>query len=62
MESYSIAILGILALMSIWILIQMLWKKTFAEYVSDEDAMADRTKCSNCNCTTACENNPAEAN
>lgn len=60
MESYSIGILGIVFLMSLWLIVQLFWKKTFADYVSDEDPMADRTKCANCNCTKACENKAAE--
>lgn len=39
-----------------WAGVQALWKQTFQEYVEGEDAMAGRTKCSNCSCTTACLN------
>ncbi len=55
-QSLSIAIGGIISLMLAWIFIQFLWKKTFAAYVSDEDALADRSTCANCTCATVCEN------
>lgn len=54
--SYLIGIIGIVSIMIIWVTVQSLWKKTFPEHVTDEDAMAGRTKCTNCACTTACEN------
>lgn len=55
-QSLSIAIAGIISLMLVWMLVQFLWKKTFAAYVSDEDALADRSTCANCTCATVCEN------
>jgi hypothetical protein len=54
--SYVIGISGIVALMVTWIGVQTLWRKIFSEHVTDEDALAERTKCDNCGCTTACEN------
>ena len=54
--SYVIGILGIVALMVGWVVVQIVWRKIFSEHVTDEDAMAERTKCTNCGCTTACEN------
>ena len=56
LHSLLIAIGGIVGLMFVWLLVQNLWKKTFADYVSEEDALADRSKCGNCNCSTACSN------
>ncbi len=55
-ESYIIGIGGIIFLMVAWIVVQTLWGKVFPEHVVDEDVMAGRTKCSNCGCTTVCEN------
>lgn len=55
-QSSLIAIGGIVGLMLAWIAVQFLWKQVFADHIDDEDAMAQRTKCGNCNCTTACEN------
>jgi len=55
-QSLIIAIGGIIFLMVTWLIVQSLWGKTFAEYLSDEDVMAGRTKCSNCGCATVCEN------
>lgn len=54
--TYLIGIFGIVALMVAWAGVQYLWKMIFPEHVTDDDAMAGRTKCSNCGCTTACEN------
>ena len=56
LESFIIAVGGIIAMMTLWVIVQMLWRKTFAEYLSDEDVLADRRSCSNCGCTTICEN------
>lgn len=49
-------------MMTIWVIVQMLWRKTFAEYLSDEDVLADRRSCSNCGCTTVCENKRSQFN
>jgi hypothetical protein len=54
--SLLIAAAGIIGIMLLWVLVQRLWGHTFSEYVSDEDVMSGRTKCSNCGCTTACKN------
>jgi hypothetical protein len=55
-QSLLIGIGGVIVLMLFWVVVQTFWGKAFSEYMSDEDAMAGRTKCSNCGCTTACEN------
>jgi hypothetical protein len=55
-QSLLVAIGGIVGLMLVWVLIQLLWKKTFKAYLSDEDVLADRSSCANCTCTTICEN------
>ena len=54
--SYITAVIGSVSLMVGWVAIQSIWKKTFSDHVTDEDAMAERTKCTNCGCTSACEN------
>ncbi len=54
--SLALALGIIIGLMTTWVSIQWLWKRVFAEYISDEDVMADRTTCGNCNCTKACRN------
>ena len=56
-DSLLIAIGGIITLMIGWAVVQSLWGKTFAEYMEEEDALAGRTKCGNCGCTTACGKN-----
>jgi hypothetical protein len=43
-----------------WALVQLFWKKTFAEYVSDDDVLAERRSCGSCGCTTACKKRPLE--
>ncbi len=55
-KSLIIAITSITALMMGWLIIQTFWKKTFREYVSDEDVLAERRSCKNCGCTKACIN------
>jgi len=56
LQTYLIGIAGIVFLMVGWIAVQTWWGKTFPEHVIDDDVMAGRTKCSNCGCTTSCEN------
>lgn len=53
-KSLLIAITSITSLMLVWLIIQALWKKTFREYISDVDVLAERRSCQNCGCTTAC--------
>lgn len=55
-ESYITAILGIVILMTTWVFIQSLWRKTFSEHLTDDDVLAKRNNCSNCGCTTVCHN------
>ncbi|HFA49185.1 MAG TPA: hypothetical protein ENJ95_09225 [Bacteroidetes bacterium] len=60
-HSLIIAAGGIIALMTIWAIIQFFWKKTFSEYISDDDVLADRKSCGNCGCTTSvCKNKGSE--
>ncbi|HRD82755.1 MAG: hypothetical protein IAE84_18255 [Saprospiraceae bacterium] len=48
--------IGILVgLVLAWIAVQALWRKVFADYVHDDDVLAERRECGNCGCTTACE-------
>ena len=54
-KSLAICIGGIVGLMLVWVTIQSLWRKMFAEYLSDDDVLAGRTSCSNCGCTAVCE-------
>ncbi|HRF40618.1 MAG TPA: hypothetical protein PK198_17620 [Saprospiraceae bacterium] len=51
--------IGILVgLVLAWIAVQALWRKVFADYVHDDDVLAERRECGNCGCTTACERKP----
>jgi hypothetical protein len=56
LQSMVIGIGAIVTMMVMWMVVQRLWGQTFSEHMTDEDAMSGRTKCSNCGCTTACEN------
>lgn len=49
--TYIIAIGGIVTMMIAWVAVQVLWKKVFAENITDEDVLADRRSCGNCGCT-----------
>jgi hypothetical protein len=55
-QSYIIGIGGVVLLMLIWIVVQSKWRKTFSDHVVDEDALAERSTCGNCGCTSICEN------
>jgi hypothetical protein len=56
-KSLVIAIGGIIGLMMVWIIVQSLWRKIFAEHISDEDVLAERRSCGNCGCSTICKKN-----
>ena len=55
MKSLVMAIGGIIALMLAWTGVQYFWKKTFSEYITDDDVLAERRSCGNCGCSTACQ-------
>ena len=55
-KSLIIAITSITLLMTVWVTVQTFWKKTFQDYISDADVLAERRSCKNCGCTEACEN------
>lgn len=54
LQTFLTGIGGIVGLMLVWLIVQTLWGRTFAEYLSDEDVLADRRSCGNCGCATAC--------
>lgn len=56
LHSLLIGIGGIVGLMLVWLVVQTFWGRIFADYMSDEDVLADRRSCKNCGCKTACEN------
>jgi hypothetical protein len=53
-NSLLIGVGGVILLVLIWIVVQQLWRKVFAEYISEPDVLAERSSCGNCTCTTAC--------
>ena len=52
--SLLIGIGGIVGLMIAWVVVQALWRRIFADYLTDEDVLADRRSCGNCGCATVC--------
>jgi hypothetical protein len=54
-ESLIIGIGGIVLMMILWVVIQGWWRRTFADYVSDEDVLAGRSRCGDCGCSAICE-------
>lgn len=50
MERYLIGIIGFVGLAVIWLVVQRLWKSSFENYIEDDDVLAARGSCSNCNC------------
>ncbi len=59
--SLMIGVGGMILLMAIWVIVQSRWKRSFADYISDEDVLAGRGGCGNCGCTTACENKRSQS-
>ena len=51
-----IGIIGVVALAFGWLIVQVSWKRIFGDLIEDEDVLADRVKCGNCNCKTICTN------
>ena len=54
-QSLLIAMGGIVGLMLAWLLVQHLWRQQFADYLTEEDVLAERRSCGNCGCTQACD-------
>ena len=53
-QSIIISVGGIVGMMILWVIVQMAWKKVFADHISDEDVLADRRSCKNCGCIQIC--------
>lgn len=54
-QSLLIAMGTVVGLMLAWTLVQNLWRTAFADYLTEEDVLAERRSCGNCGCTQACE-------
>ncbi len=52
---YIIAITAIIGLMTLWVLIQGLWRRAFLDPEEDEDVLAGRMDCGSCGCGTPCK-------
>jgi len=59
--SYLTGIIGVVALLAIWVAVQLCWRKVFADAWSDPDALAGRMGCHGCSCETVCERKAAES-
>lgn len=56
LETAIKTLLGITAILSGWLLVQVAWRRVFPGTASDEDALAGRIGCHNCHCLEPCEN------
>ncbi|MBT8189264.1 MAG: hypothetical protein HKN67_12945 [Saprospiraceae bacterium] len=43
-------------LLILWAGVQSLWRKSFSDYIEDEDVLAARRSCGNCGCHGICKN------
>ena len=59
-KTFLICVLGIVGMMLLWILVQTGWRRMFYDNITDDDVLAERRSCSNCGCTTICENKKLE--
>ncbi|NNJ56024.1 MAG: hypothetical protein HKP14_07820 [Bacteroidia bacterium] len=50
MEKYILGIIGFIALGMAWVVVQNLWRKVFADSISEDDVLAARGNCDNCGC------------
>lgn len=53
--SLLIGIIAIPLLMVLWGLVQVAWRKNFAEYITDADALACRRSGGSCGCGAICQ-------
>lgn len=51
LKSYIIALLGIVAVMTVWTMVQNAWRTVFSPSHADPDVLAGRNRCSGCVCT-----------
>lgn len=49
-SSLIIGLIGVVALMVYWLLIQTVWRQVFADQITDEDVLAERRSCGDCGC------------
>jgi hypothetical protein len=56
-ESWTLGPLAIVAMVVVWVGVQMAWSKVFRRVGGDPDALADRLGCHGCGCSgsDACE-------
>lgn len=58
---YLIAILGIALMMTVWVLVQFAWRRTFPHVGGDVDVLAARSGCHGCAQDGHCETQVAGA-
>lgn len=54
-QSLLIGMGSVVGLMLAWLLVQNLWRQQFADYLTEEDVLAERRSCGNCGCTQVCD-------
>lgn len=52
------AMLGLAAILGVWLLVQRAFCATLPGAAADGDALAGRLGCHGCTCETSCENRP----
>ena len=59
LATYAIGVLGIGAVLAVWLGVQRAWARTFPDAAGDPDALAGRLGCYGCRCTGTCERGSA---
>ncbi len=57
LKSLLIGVIGIVALMLVWMVVQHFWGTVFADHLTDEDVLAGRRQCGDCGCGRSCRLN-----
>ncbi len=52
--THGVALLALVAVMTVWVAVQRAWRQTFDDELTDPDALAGRMGCSGCGCVTRC--------
>ena len=55
---YLIGVAGIAAMMAMWVVVQLAWRRTFPEACGDPDALAARSGCGSCAHDSDCNRQP----
>jgi hypothetical protein len=55
LESYAIGVGVVVGVCVAWVGVKIAWRRVFADVVADPDALAGRSSCHGCGCTSTCE-------